>query len=133
MIERGASEEARDIRHWDVPFWSERLREARYDYSEEQIRQFFPMPRVLDGLFALAKRLFAVEVTPADGEAPVWHDGRALFQSTEPRRRGDRRFLPRSLFPTGGEAGWGVDERGIREEPALCLRRRNGRDSPWRI
>ena len=84
MLERGASEEAADIRHWDVPYWSERLREARYDYSEEQIRPFFPLPRVLDGLFALAKRLFAVEVTPADGEAPVWHQDVRFFKVRGP-------------------------------------------------
>ncbi|HJS75324.1 MAG TPA: M3 family metallopeptidase, partial [Vicinamibacteria bacterium] len=80
MIERGASEEARDIRHWDIPYWSERLREARYDYSEEQIRPYFPLPRVLDGLFALAKRLFAVEVVPADGQAPVWNQDVRFFK-----------------------------------------------------
>jgi oligopeptidase A len=80
MSERGAKDEVRDICHWDVPYWSERLREARYDYSEEQIRKFFPLPRVLDGLFALAKRLFAVEVTPADGEAPVWHPDVRFFK-----------------------------------------------------
>ena len=80
MTGRGAAAEAAEIRHWDVPYWSERLREARYDYSEEQIRKFFPLPRVLDGLFALAKRLFAVEVTPADGEAPVWHPDVRFFK-----------------------------------------------------
>ena len=80
MGERGAAAEAAEIRHWDVPYWSERLREARYDYSEEQIRKFFPLPRALDGLFALAKRLFAVEVTPADGEAPVWHPDVRFFK-----------------------------------------------------
>jgi oligopeptidase A len=80
MIEQGASEEARDLRHWDVPYWSERLREARYSYSEEQIRQYFPLPRVLDGLFALAKRLFGIEVTPADGQASVWHRDVRFFK-----------------------------------------------------
>jgi oligopeptidase A len=80
MSEHGAAAEAAEIRHWDVPYWSERLREARYDYSEEQIRKFFPLPRVLDGLFALAKRLFGVEVTPADGEAPVWHPDVRFFK-----------------------------------------------------
>ncbi|HLE69274.1 MAG TPA: M3 family metallopeptidase, partial [Vicinamibacteria bacterium] len=80
MTEHGAAAEAAEIRHWDVPYWSERLREARYDYSEEQIRKFFPLPRALDGLFALAKRLFAVEVTPADGEAPVWHPDVRFFK-----------------------------------------------------
>jgi oligopeptidase A len=80
MSDRGAAEEAAEIRQWDVPFWSERLREARYDYSEEQIRKYFPLPRVLEGLFALAKRLFAVEVIPADGEAPVWHPDVRFFK-----------------------------------------------------
>jgi oligopeptidase A len=80
MDAHGAAGEARDIRHWDVPYWSERLREARYDYSEEQIRKFFPLPRVLEGLFALAKRLFGVEVENADGESPVWHRDVRFFK-----------------------------------------------------
>jgi oligopeptidase A len=80
MAERGAAEESRDLRHWDLPYWSERLREERFDYSEEQIRKYFPLPRVLDGLFALAKRLFGVEVTPADGETPVWHPDVRFFR-----------------------------------------------------
>jgi oligopeptidase A len=84
MADCGAVEEARDVRHWDVPYWSERLREARFDYSEEQIRKFFPLPRVLDGLFALANRLFGVEVASADGEAPVWHPDVRFFKVRTP-------------------------------------------------
>jgi oligopeptidase A len=80
MAERGAAEEGGDIRQWDLPYWSERLREARFDYSEEQIRKYFPLPRVLEGLFALAKRLFAADVAPADGEAPVWHPDVRFFK-----------------------------------------------------
>jgi oligopeptidase A len=64
---------ALELRHWDVAFWAERLREQRYSYSEEALRPYFPMPAVLDGLFALAQRLFGVTITAADGEAPVWH------------------------------------------------------------
>ena len=79
MRERGASAEADDIQHWDIAFWSERLREARFDYSEEELRPYFPMPRVLDGLFDLAKRLFGVEVTSADGDAPVWREDVRFF------------------------------------------------------
>ncbi len=60
--------------HWDVPYWAERLREARYDYSEEELRPFFPFPKVLEGLLALASRLFDVEFEFADGEVPVWHE-----------------------------------------------------------
>jgi oligopeptidase A len=80
MKSRGAVEEADDIRHWDVPYWSERLREERFDYSEEELRSYFPMPRVLEGLFALARKLFGIEVVASDGEAPVWHEDVRFFR-----------------------------------------------------
>jgi len=72
--------EADDLAHWDLPFWSERLREARYDFSDEELRPYFPLPQVLDGLFALAHRLFGVQIKPADGEAPVWHEEVRFFR-----------------------------------------------------
>lgn len=65
--------EAERLCHWDLPFWAERLREERYNFSDEELRPYFPLPRVLDGLFGLAQRLFGVVIRPADGEAPVWH------------------------------------------------------------
>ena len=65
---------------WDVGFWAERLREERFDYSEEALRPYFPMPRVLEGLFALAQRLFGIEIEAADGEAPVWHPDVRFFR-----------------------------------------------------
>ena len=65
---------------WDVGFYAERLREERFDYSEEQLRPYFPMPRVLDGLFSLAGRLFGVSIEAADGEAPTWHPDVRFFR-----------------------------------------------------
>ncbi|MCI0572105.1 MAG: M3 family metallopeptidase [Myxococcaceae bacterium] len=57
---------------WDVPFWAERMREERYAYTDEELRPYFALPRVLEGLFDTAQRLFGIRVRPADGEAPVW-------------------------------------------------------------
>jgi len=68
------------LAHWDLPFWAERLREQRYDFSEEELRQYFPLPRVLDGMFGLAQQLFGVEIHEADGEAPVWHPDVRFFR-----------------------------------------------------
>lgn len=65
---------------WDVGFWAERLREARFDYSEEALRPYFPLPRVLDGLFGLAGRLFGVTIEAADGETTVWHPDVRFFR-----------------------------------------------------
>jgi oligopeptidase A len=75
---RGFAEPA--LAPWDVPFWSERLREARYGYREEELRAYFQFPRVLEGLFALAERLFGIRVAAADGRAPVWHPDVRFFE-----------------------------------------------------
>jgi oligopeptidase A len=62
-----------DMCLWDVPYWSERLREQQYEFQEEELRPYFALPAVLDGLFALANRLFGVTIEAADGQAQVWH------------------------------------------------------------
>src|SRR5690606_8637584 len=56
---------------WDIAYASEKLRQARYDYSEQEVRRYLPLPRVLKGLFALLERLFGVRLVP--DTAPVWH------------------------------------------------------------
>jgi len=72
--------EAEDFAPWDVAFWAERLREQRFDYSDEELRPYFPLPRVLDGLFALAQRLFGIHVVADDGAVPVWHPDVRFFR-----------------------------------------------------
>ncbi len=68
------------IRHWDVSFWSERLREQRFGLNEEELRPYFQLPKVLTGLFELAERLFDIRIARADGDVPVWHDDVAFFR-----------------------------------------------------
>lgn len=72
--------EAEQLYHWDAAFWAERLREQRYAFNDEELRPYFPLPRVLDGLFSLVQRLFGVTVQPADGEVPVWHPDVRFFR-----------------------------------------------------
>ena len=69
-----------EFKHWDAAFWAERLREQRFDYTDEQLRPYFPLPRVLDGLFALLTKLLGVTIRAADGEAPVWHPDVRFFR-----------------------------------------------------
>ena len=68
------------LKHWDIGFWAERLREQRYDYTDEQMRPYFPLPRVLDGLFALLRKLFGISIRAADGEVSVWHSDVRFFR-----------------------------------------------------
>lgn len=76
---KGAAE-AEDLRHWDLSFWAERQREEKFAFTAEELRPYFPLPQVLAGLFGLVNRLFGITVTPADGQAPVWHEDVRYFQ-----------------------------------------------------
>jgi oligopeptidase A len=71
-----------DLKQWDVYFWSERMREELYGLNDEELRPYFPLPQVLEGLFKLANRLFGVTITAVDGIAPVWHPDVRYFQVT---------------------------------------------------
>ena len=65
--------ESEPLKHWDIAFWAERLSESLFNYTEEELRPYFPLERVLKGLFFLCNSLFGITVKAADGEAPVWH------------------------------------------------------------
>ncbi len=58
-------------RAWDWPFISEKLKEARYAFSEQEVKQYFPAPKVLAGLFKIVETLF--EVSIRKDSAPVWN------------------------------------------------------------
>ena len=62
---------------WDWTFVSERLKEARYAFSETEVKAYFPAPRVLQGLFDLVQRLYGLVIAPAS--APVWHPDVKFF------------------------------------------------------
>lgn len=78
-ISQGATE-ANDLKHWDIAYWSERLREAKFDFNAEELRPYFPLEQVLSGLFNLAHKLFGITITAADGRAPVWNPDVRYFQ-----------------------------------------------------
>ena len=78
LAKAGGQEE--ELAPWDVAYWSERLRESRFDYSDEELRPYFPLDQVLDGMFALVHKLFDIRVERADGEAPVWNKDVRFFK-----------------------------------------------------
>ncbi|HIE95892.1 MAG TPA: M3 family peptidase [Planctomycetes bacterium] len=69
-----------ELAHWDIGFWAERLREQRYDFTDEELRPYFSLQRVMDGLFGLCHRLFGISVRAADGKTPVWHQDVRYFE-----------------------------------------------------
>ena len=63
---------------WDIGWVSEKLKQARYSFSDEEVRQYFPEPKVLQGLFRVIETLFAVRIRP--DTAPVWHEDVRFFR-----------------------------------------------------
>ncbi|MEB3258150.1 MAG: M3 family metallopeptidase [Cyanobacteriota bacterium] len=78
--ERAGALEAADFQPWDTSFWAEVRRKELFDLDSEALRPWFPLPRVLEGLFGLCDRLFAIHIEAADGQAPVWHPDVRFFR-----------------------------------------------------
>lgn len=67
-----------DPQSWDLTFASEKLREARYAYSDQEVKQYFTEPAVFSGLFGLVQKLFSIRIVP--DTAPVWHPDVKFFR-----------------------------------------------------
>jgi oligopeptidase A len=67
-----------DPQAWDWPYVAEKLKEARYAFSEQTVKQYFPLPKVLAGLFDIVQNLFDVRIR--EDQAPVWHDSVRFFR-----------------------------------------------------
>jgi oligopeptidase A len=84
MKDAGAPEAA-DLEPWDMAYWTEKLRQERYAYDGERLREYFQMPRVMDGLFALIRKLYGMEIRPVPpGLAPVWDSSVTFYEVVDP-------------------------------------------------
>jgi len=61
-----------DLQPWDVAYAAEKLREKKYALSEEELKPYFPLPAVIEGLFSITERVFGVRLAVRDG-VDVWH------------------------------------------------------------
>jgi oligopeptidase A len=64
---------------WDMTFVSEKLKVAKYEISQEEVRQYFPLDQVLKGMFEVVRRIFEIEVE-ADQGIDVWHEDVQFFK-----------------------------------------------------
>ncbi len=72
---RGAAE----LEAWDIPYYSEKLRESRYDFREEDLRPYFPAPRVLAGLFEVVRRLYGLDIREVENRE-LWHPDARFYE-----------------------------------------------------
>lgn len=67
-----------DLQSWDMSYYSEKLREQRYSISEEMIREYFPVNKVLDGLFQIVQQIFGIQIKE-EQDFERWHEDVRLF------------------------------------------------------
>ena len=70
--------EMHDLASWDLSYASEKLKEARFAFSDQEVKRYFTEPRVLSGLFEIVQTVFEVSITP--DLAPVWHDSVRFYR-----------------------------------------------------
>ncbi|MBO6557594.1 MAG: M3 family metallopeptidase [Pseudomonadales bacterium] len=58
---------------WDTSYFSEKLKKAAFDISQEELRPYFPAPKVLEGMFEVVRRLFDIDIDAAP-DMPTWHE-----------------------------------------------------------
>ena len=98
---------------WDVPYYSEALREARFDFSQEDLRPWFAAPRVLQGLFEVVRRLYGVRVVEVPG-ADVWHPDVRLYALEDDDGAPLGHFYVDLYARTGKRGGAWMDECVVR-------------------
>ena len=104
------------VEPWDTAFVAERLKQQRYAFSENELKQYFPLPKVLDGLFSLIQTLFGVRIESAD--LPTWHPDVQSFAVKDLSGK-IRAYFYLDPYARPGKRGgaWMDDARGRRELP----------------
>ena len=114
-----------DLQSWDSGFYGEKLREQRYSVAQEALRAYFPIDKVLGGLFAIVQRLYGIEIAEQKG-FDSWHPDVRLFEIKENGQHVGRFFF--DLYARANKRGgaWmdGARDRrrtaeGVLQSPAL--------------
>ncbi|MDZ5840430.1 M3 family metallopeptidase [Stenotrophomonas maltophilia] len=102
------------LQAWDLAFAADRLKQARYSYSEQEVKQYFTEPKVLGGLFSVIEQLYGLRVQ--EDSAPVWHEDVRFFRLVDARDALVGQFYL-DLYAREGKRGgaWMDDCRNRRE------------------
>lgn len=111
-----------EMNPWDVGFYGEKLKHARYDISQEQLRPYFPFPKVVSGMFELVQRLYGVNVIEIT-EFDRWHD-QVYFYEIQKDGEAIARFYLDPYARAKKRGGAWMDEcrvRRVRQDGTLQL------------
>jgi len=104
-----AEQGAEELQPWDLTFWSERLREARFSISEEELRPWFPAERVISGMFNIVERVFGVRIRQRDG-VDSWHQDVRFYDVVDNNDEPMASFYLDMYARTGKRGGAWMDD-----------------------
>ena len=58
---------------WEIAYWSEKRRKAEYDFDDEELRPYFSMEKVIDGMFSIATKIFGIRINQPENQPEAWH------------------------------------------------------------
>ena len=113
-----------EIQSWDLAYASEKLREAKYAFSETEVKKYFPASKVLSGLFSQINKLYGVNLM--EKKVPVWHEDVRYFELEKDGAIIGAVYM--DLYAREGKRGgaWMNDYRGRRR---FFIRRKKIRNS----
>ncbi|MEH6387834.1 oligopeptidase A [Pseudomonas profundi] len=117
-----AEQGCKDLQAWDLGYYGEKLRQHRYAISQEALRPYFPVNKVLDGMFAVAGRLYGVDMREVE-DFDRWHPDARLFEIVEDGEVIGRFFL--DLYARSNKRGgaWMDGARDRRLLPGDAIQR----------
>ena len=104
-----------DLQAWDLAYASERLKEVRYAFSDQEVKQYLTEPTVLPGLFRIVETLFDVQIAP--DSAPVWHPSVRFYRIERAGQLVGQFYLDPYARPGKRPGAWMDDVRGRWRRP----------------
>jgi oligopeptidase A len=104
-----------DLQSWDSAYASEKLKEARYAFSDQEVKQYFTEPQVMAGLFRIIETLFEVAIRP--DQAPVWHESVRFYRIERAGQLIGQFYLDPYARPGKRPGAWMDDVRGRWQRP----------------
>ena len=94
---------ASELEAWDIMYYSEKLRQQRYAFSDEDLRPYFPAPQVIAGMFGVVQRLYGLNIVPLDNP-DIWHPDVRFYEIRDAHGEIRGRFYM-DLYPRSGKRG----------------------------
>ena len=103
-----------ELQSWDIAFASEELRKEQFNFSDEELRKYFPLEKVLDGMFKITKKLFGCNVKALNNinSDVLWHEDVLVFEVIKENKQIGHLFMDLFARDTKRSGAWMDDSRG---------------------